>query len=174
MKSVNVDGTAHVVEACLAAGVRRLVYTSSASVVFDGRDLKARCVCGGGWGGVGGQRFSFTNKQGFGRPPPTPPHPTHAHTHTLPSPTPTPSSNPPCAQGVDESQPYAARPLDYYTQTKIEGERLALAANGRGGLATVALRPSGIFGEHDLLTVPSVVGRWAWRVRACVRVLVFA
>ncbi|MCM2254901.1 MAG: NAD-dependent epimerase/dehydratase family protein [Vicinamibacteria bacterium] len=34
----NVDGTRHVVEACRAAGVPRLVHTSSPSVVFDGRD----------------------------------------------------------------------------------------------------------------------------------------
>ncbi|WP_406694713.1 NAD-dependent epimerase/dehydratase family protein [Singulisphaera sp. Ch08] len=34
----NVDGTRHVLEACRARGVRRLVYTSSPSVVFDGRD----------------------------------------------------------------------------------------------------------------------------------------
>lgn len=99
MRAVNVDGTAHVVDACVAVGVPRLVYTSSASVVFDGRDLL----------------------------------------------------------GVDESTPYAAKPLDYYTQTKIDGEKLVLAANGRGGLATAALRPSGIFGEHDLLTVPTTV-----------------
>ena len=32
-----------------------------------------------------------------------------------------------------------------------------LAANGRGGLATVALRPSGIFGEGDPLLVPLTV-----------------
>ena len=99
MRSVNVDGTRNVVEACVAAGVKRLVYTSSASVVFDGRDLV----------------------------------------------------------GADESQPYAAKPLDYYTQTKIDGERLALAANGIGGVAVVALRPSGIFGEGDLLTVPTTI-----------------
>lgn len=34
----NVDGTRNVVEACRAAGVARLVHTSSPSVVFDGRD----------------------------------------------------------------------------------------------------------------------------------------
>ncbi|MEX2187748.1 MAG: NAD-dependent epimerase/dehydratase family protein [Pirellulales bacterium] len=34
----NVLGTRNVIDACLAAGVRRLVYTSSPSVVFDGRD----------------------------------------------------------------------------------------------------------------------------------------
>jgi nucleoside-diphosphate-sugar epimerase len=37
-RRINVDGTAHVVDACRAAGVERLVYTSSPSVVFDGRD----------------------------------------------------------------------------------------------------------------------------------------
>lgn len=63
MRAVNVDGTANVVDACAAAGVPRLVYTSSASVVFDGRDLYA----------------------------------------------------------ADEGTPYAARPMDYYTHTKIEG-----------------------------------------------------
>ena len=34
-----------------------------------------------------------------------------------------------------------------------------LAANGRGGLATVALRPSGIFGEGDPLLVPLTVAK---------------
>jgi nucleoside-diphosphate-sugar epimerase len=36
----NVEGTRHVVDACRAAGVRRLVYTSSPSVVFDGKDME--------------------------------------------------------------------------------------------------------------------------------------
>lgn len=35
----NVEGTRRVIEACRRAGVRRLVFTSSPSVVFDGRDL---------------------------------------------------------------------------------------------------------------------------------------
>ena len=36
--SINVDGTRNVLQACQANGVRRLVYVSSPSVVFDGRD----------------------------------------------------------------------------------------------------------------------------------------
>lgn len=36
---VNVDGTANVIAACRAAGVPRLVYTSSPSVVYQGGDL---------------------------------------------------------------------------------------------------------------------------------------
>jgi nucleoside-diphosphate-sugar epimerase len=99
MDGVNVRGTYNVVEACRHNGVRRLVYTSSASVVFTGADL----------------------------------------------------------DGVDEaSAPYAAKPHDHYTATKIEGERIVLAAND-ARLATCALRPSGIFGEGDTVMVPTMV-----------------
>ena len=114
MERVNVDGTRNVVEACLLNSVPRLVFTSSASVVFDGSDLS----------------------------------------------------------GVDESAAYAKRPMDYYAATKIEAEKIVLAANGaelkgakgkkgkkdgKRELRTVALRPSGIFGEHDALLVPTIV-----------------
>jgi len=99
MDGVNVRGTYNVVEACRHAGVRRLVYTSSASVVFSGQDL----------------------------------------------------------DGVDEaSVGYCPRPHDHYTATKIEGERIVLAAND-ARLATCALRPSGIFGEGDTVMVPTMV-----------------
>ena len=98
MDGVNVEGTRNIVAGCQAAGVKKLVSTSSASVVFEGRTLRM----------------------------------------------------------VDESQPYATKPMDYYTQTKIEGERLVLAANGVAGVASCALRPSGIFGEGDPLFVPTV------------------
>lgn len=40
---------------------------------------------------------------------------------------------------------------------QILGEKLVLAANNRSGLVTIALRPSGIFGEHDPLLVPLTV-----------------
>ena len=36
--AINVDGTAAVLEGCRSHGVRRLIYVSSPSVVFDGRD----------------------------------------------------------------------------------------------------------------------------------------
>jgi sterol-4alpha-carboxylate 3-dehydrogenase (decarboxylating) len=39
-QKVNVDGTRTVLESCLKMGVKRFVYTSSASVVFDGTDQK--------------------------------------------------------------------------------------------------------------------------------------
>lgn len=101
MESVNVDGTKHVIESCWKYGVKALVYTSSASVVFDGKDLVM----------------------------------------------------------VNEDIPYAYKPLDFYTVTKIEGEKLVLAANGKHGLLTCSLRPSGIFGEYDQLTVPTIIAK---------------
>eukprot|EP01128_Nolandella_sp_AFSM9_P001256 TRINITY_DN11367_c0_g1_i1.p1 TRINITY_DN11367_c0_g1~~TRINITY_DN11367_c0_g1_i1.p1 ORF type:complete len:397 (-),score=111.21 TRINITY_DN11367_c0_g1_i1:88-1278(-) len=39
VRKVNVTGTQNVAEACCTAGVRRLIYTSSASVVFNGTDI---------------------------------------------------------------------------------------------------------------------------------------
>ena len=61
MHDVNVKGTQNIIDACVSQGVARLVYTSSASVVFDGRDLV----------------------------------------------------------NVNEDAPYAAKPIDYYTETKV-------------------------------------------------------
>jgi nucleoside-diphosphate-sugar epimerase len=40
VRRVNVDGTRHVLDACRATGVRRLVYVSSGSVVYEGRDIE--------------------------------------------------------------------------------------------------------------------------------------
>jgi sterol-4alpha-carboxylate 3-dehydrogenase (decarboxylating) len=37
---VNVQGTKTLLQACVDSGVKSLVFTSSASVVFDGSDLK--------------------------------------------------------------------------------------------------------------------------------------
>lgn len=49
----------------------------------------------------------------------------------------------------------SAEPDD--TVVQIKAEKLVLAANGVHRLATVALRPSGIFGEWDKLLVPVLV-----------------
>jgi len=96
----NTLGTRHVVEGCLAHGVRRLVYTSSPSVTFDGRSQR----------------------------------------------------------GVDESIPYPKRWLCHYAHSKALGEQEVLAANGRAGLATCALRPHLIWGPRDRQLIPHVVG----------------
>jgi 3beta-hydroxy-delta5-steroid dehydrogenase/steroid delta-isomerase len=57
----------------------------------------------------------------------------------------------------DETRPYAESVRDLYTRTKIEGEKIALAANGRDGLLTCAIRPGGIFGPGEKLLLPRVV-----------------
>ena len=85
---VNVDGTKAVITACLAHGVKYLVYTSSAGLVFDGQDV-----------------FD-----------------------------------------VDERLPPPETAMDAYNQTKGIAEKMVIEANGKEGLKTVALRPSGIFG----------------------------
>ncbi|XP_005095330.1 sterol-4-alpha-carboxylate 3-dehydrogenase, decarboxylating [Aplysia californica] len=96
---VNYEGTRNVIEACKEAGVKRMVLTSSASVVYEGKGIR---------------------------------------------------------NGREEELPYAAKPLDYYTETKILQERTSLEANS-DDFYTVAIRPHGIFGPRDLQLVPITV-----------------
>ncbi|KAG2354416.1 3-beta hydroxysteroid dehydrogenase/isomerase family-domain-containing protein [Suillus spraguei] len=49
---------------------------------------------------------------------------------------------------LDERAPIPEKPCDAYNDSKAQGEKLILGANGKGGLLTVAL-PAGIFGEGD-------------------------
>ncbi|MEM1416698.1 MAG: NAD-dependent epimerase/dehydratase family protein [Myxococcota bacterium] len=59
----------------------------------------------------------------------------------------------PIANGAEDT-PYASEgPLDLYTETKLEAEKLVLGANGPE-LATVALRPGGIFGPYEETHLP--------------------
>ncbi|OAY71198.1 3beta-hydroxysteroid-dehydrogenase/decarboxylase isoform 2 [Ananas comosus] len=98
--SVNVEGTKNVIDACIECKVKRLIYTSSPSVVFDG------------------------------------------------------------VHGIfngDESMPFPEKFNDSYSETKAEGEKLVIKANGRNGLLTCCIRPSSIFGPGDKLLVPSLV-----------------
>ncbi|EIN12772.1 C-3 sterol dehydrogenase [Punctularia strigosozonata HHB-11173 SS5] len=88
---VNVEGTKCVIEAAVACGVRKLVFTSSAGVVFNGEDLI----------------------------------------------------------NIDERIPSPEKAMDGYNESKAKAEEMVLAANGKDGLLTVALRPSGIFGPGD-------------------------
>lgn len=97
--SVNVEGTKNVIDVCIECKVKRLIYTSSPSVVFDGIH-----------GIING----------------------------------------------DESMPYPDKLNDSYSETKAEGEKLVIKANGRDGLLTCCIRPSSIFGPGDKLLVPSL------------------
>jgi sterol-4alpha-carboxylate 3-dehydrogenase (decarboxylating) len=47
---------------------------------------------------------------------------------------------------LDERAPFPEKPIDAYNDSKAQGEKIILEANGKGGLLTVALRPAGIFG----------------------------
>jgi nucleoside-diphosphate-sugar epimerase len=62
---------------------------------------------------------------------------------------------------VDASNdlPYPSRYLCEYPRTKAIAEQLVLAANGRFGLATCALRPHLIFGARDPHLVPRILER---------------
>ncbi|KAJ8348204.1 hypothetical protein SKAU_G00267930 [Synaphobranchus kaupii] len=97
---VNVDGTRNVLQACQEAGVQKVILTSSASVVYEGTDIK----------------------------------------------------------DGKEDLPYAKKPIDYYTETKIQQEKLVLeACDTQKGFLTVAIRPHGIFGPRDPQLVPILV-----------------
>jgi len=50
---------------------------------------------------------------------------------------------------MDEHTPYATKMSCLYSETKIEGEKRALAANGEHGLLTTSLRPDGIYGPGN-------------------------
>jgi len=50
---------------------------------------------------------------------------------------------------IDEHTPYATNMSCLYTETKIEGEKRVLAANGEGSLLTTVLRPDGIYGPGN-------------------------
>jgi len=58
---------------------------------------------------------------------------------------------------MDENTPYADRFTCVYTETKIEAERAVLAASGRRGVLTCALRPDGIWGAGGSLMLDLIV-----------------
>ncbi|MCE2597149.1 NAD-dependent epimerase/dehydratase family protein [Motilimonas cestriensis] len=60
--------------------------------------------------------------------------------------------------GVNESTPYSAHPLNHYTSTKIAAEKMVLAANGFE-LKTTSLRPHLIWGPGDPHLVPRVISK---------------
>nr|XP_012644295.1 sterol-4-alpha-carboxylate 3-dehydrogenase, decarboxylating isoform X2 [Microcebus murinus] len=97
---VNYIGTKNVIETCKEAGVQKLILTSSASVIFEGIDIK----------------------------------------------------------NGTEDLPYAMKPIDYYTETKILQERVVLDANDpEKNFFTAAIRPHGIFGPRDPQLVPILI-----------------
>lgn len=58
---------------------------------------------------------------------------------------------------MNSDTPYAKDLIDMYTETKIEAEKLVLAANGKNGMQTGAIRPCGIYGASSNIMLDSFV-----------------
>ncbi|ORX51657.1 hypothetical protein DM01DRAFT_1337163 [Hesseltinella vesiculosa] len=58
---------------------------------------------------------------------------------------------------VDESTPYPPEAIDVYTESKIECEKVVLAANGIKQVHTCTIRPSAIFGPGDRQLIPGML-----------------
>ena len=61
----------------------------------------------------------------------------------------------------DETWPYPTHIRDLYTETKVLGEKAALAANDPAGLMTCAIRPGGIYGPGEKMMLARVVDELA-------------
>ncbi len=61
-------------------------------------------------------------------------------------------------EGVDESVPYARKPLCHYAATKITAEQQVLLANG-DRLRTTAIRPHLVWGPGDTNLIPRLMAR---------------
>jgi sterol-4alpha-carboxylate 3-dehydrogenase (decarboxylating) len=59
----------------------------------------------------------------------------------------------------DESLPYASVSQAPYADSKIEAEKRVLAANGKDGVATCALRPHVVFGPGDTRFMPALLDK---------------
>jgi 3beta-hydroxy-Delta5-steroid dehydrogenase / steroid Delta-isomerase len=58
---------------------------------------------------------------------------------------------------MNQSTPYASRPKSVYAATKLAAEMLVLAANGKRGLYTCAVRADGIYAPEENLILDTVV-----------------
>jgi nucleoside-diphosphate-sugar epimerase len=62
-------------------------------------------------------------------------------------------------RGIDESAPYPKTFLCHYPATKAIAEQEVLAASGKDGLSTCALRPHLIWGPRDQHLIPRLIAR---------------
>ena len=61
--------------------------------------------------------------------------------------------------GTDESEPLPDSHMDAYTTTKVEADRLVLAAHRSLGLPAVLLRPGFVYGPRDRSVLPPLLKR---------------
>jgi nucleoside-diphosphate-sugar epimerase len=59
--------------------------------------------------------------------------------------------------GTDETEPLPRRHVDGYTQTKVEGEELALGYHRDHAIPVVVLRPGFIYGPRDRTVLPRLI-----------------
>lgn len=59
-------------------------------------------------------------------------------------------------EGIRESDPLPARPVNAYAATKLQAEELVLQA-GRGGMPVIVFRPRAIFGPGDTALFPRLL-----------------
>lgn len=67
---------------------------------------------------------------------------------------------------IDESYPYPTRTPFLYSETKAEAEKRVLAANDKGGMKTISIRPRLVWGPGDETILPNLldmVDRGAFR-----------
>lgn len=57
----------------------------------------------------------------------------------------------------DETLPYPSRHLSFYGYTKMVAEQETLAATGKNGLMTCAIRPPGVYGPGDPYRLPTII-----------------
>jgi nucleoside-diphosphate-sugar epimerase len=62
-------------------------------------------------------------------------------------------------EGVDESVPYAKKPLCHYATTKILAEQQVLQATNSEQLQTIAIRPHLVWGPGDTNLIPRLMAR---------------
>jgi len=62
-----------------------------------------------------------------------------------------------CSKPIDETFPYSPRVVDFYTETKREGEKVVLEYSQSKGLEVTIVRPGLIWGPGDTKTLPRLI-----------------
>lgn len=58
---------------------------------------------------------------------------------------------------IDETYPYPSSYNDHYNESKAMAEKIVIESNGRKGIRTTVIRPSGVWGAGDSVILPRIV-----------------